>query len=106
MKPDTEAPGAVPARQPRRGVRLFVALHLVAIGTIYAVAWVVGGGFAGPPMPVPTAAMPNLPAIPPAPVPTAPRQQTQTVAQVPLPEWTRRAEVAAPWAAGGHEHRH
>lgn len=97
MRPDTETSEAARAGRQRRGVRLLVALHLGAVGALYAVAVVVGGGFAGPPMPLLTVAMgsPQPALATPVPITTAPAAPTGTPA--PLPEWTRRAEVAAPW---------
>lgn len=98
MKHDTEAPEVTPASRHRRGVRLFIALHLIAVGAIYAIALVVGGGFAGPPMPPITTAMASpvhAPTVPPAPFETMPTERP--VAPATLPEWTRRTEIAAPW---------
>lgn len=97
MKPGTEATGATSTGRQRRSVRLFVALHLGAVGAIYAIALLVGGGFAGPPMPSPTVAMANPPALPAAAVPTAALRSAPATAPAPLPEWTRRPEIAAPW---------
>jgi hypothetical protein len=78
-----------------------VALHLGAVGTIYVVALVLGDGFAGPTMPPPTVAMasPQAALSAPGPTATSPAAPTfaPTAAPAPLPEWTRRAEVAAPW---------
>jgi hypothetical protein len=77
-----------------------VALHLGAVGLIYAVALVMGGGFAGPTMPVTgplarasvkppsSAAAPSQAVLHPAANPTVPMV---------LPEWTRRTEIAPPW---------
>ena len=97
MKPDIDEPGGNPAGSHRTRVRLFVALHLVAVGTIYAVALAVGGGLAGPPMPplvVATAKPQSAPEAQPlhGAVPVA-----MPVAPSPTPEWTRRPEIAAPW---------
>lgn len=97
MKPEADSPDAVPERRHRRGVRLFVALHLGAVGAIYAVAVVVGGGFSGPPMPLLTAAMAAPQPNPASPAPFVAVPGAQTAVPAPLPEWTRRAEVAAPW---------
>jgi hypothetical protein len=78
-------------------VRLFVALHLAAVGILYALAVTLGGGFGGPPMPPITGvtAAPSLASAAPAPAPAPPT--TQPLAPAPLPDWTRRAEIAAPW---------
>jgi len=74
-----------------------VALHLGAVVAIYEVAVVVGGGFAGPPMPPLTVAMASPQAALATPVPIATAPTAPTGSPAPLPEWTRRAEVAAPW---------
>ena len=97
MRPDTEAPEAARAGRHRRGVRLFVALHLGAVGAIYAVAVVVGGGFTGPPMPPLTVAMAKSQPIPAMPYPRIPVAAAPMVGPAPRPEWTRRPEIAAPW---------
>lgn len=101
MKPrgDTDASGTEQASGHRRGVRVFVALHLAAVGIIYAIAVTVGGGFAGPPMPPITVAMASPPAAPATRAPTPPMAQPTTPhhAPAPLPDWTRRAEIPAPW---------
>ena len=97
MKPDTDTPDTARAGRHRRGVRLFVALHLGAVGAIYAVAVVVGGGFSGPPMPPLTVAMASPQAALATPVPIATTTVAPTVAPAPLQEGMRRVEVAAPW---------
>lgn len=99
MKPraETDASGAGQASGPRRGVRVFVALHLAAVGMIYAIAVTVGGGFAGPPMPPITVAIASPPAAPATRAPTPPPPTTSLPAPAPLPDWTRRAELPAPW---------
>lgn len=97
MKPGSDASGRAGAGRHRRGVRLFVALHLVAVGTIYAVAVSVGGGFAGPPMPPATVALASTPAAPATPATAGPLSAAQPVAPAPLPDWTRRAEIPPPW---------
>ncbi len=101
MKPGDEATPAVPDRARRRRVRLFVALHLGVAGLIYAVALVIGGGFAGPTMPLVTHAL----------TPESAKQLTNSAAPsravtepvaapstyTGLPVWTQRAEIPAPW---------
>ena len=99
MKPADGSSDAVPEGKHRRGVRLFVALHLGAVGTIYAIALVVGGGFAGSPLPPITTAMASpdhVPATLPERAETLPT--VRSAAPVPVPDWTRRTEIAAPWA--------
>jgi hypothetical protein len=78
-------------------VWVFVALHVAAVGILYALAVTLGGGFVGPPMPPITGAMavPSLVSAAPAPAPAQPT--TQPLAPAPLPDWTRRAEIPAPW---------
>lgn len=97
MKPEADASGTAQAGRHRRGVRIFVALHLAAVGTLYAAAVTVGGGFAGPPMPPIAHARASPPALPAAPAlaPAAPERHAATPAFP--PDWTRRAEIAAPW---------
>ena len=97
MRPDAESPDAVPERRHRRGVRLFVALHLGAVGAIYAVALVVGGGFTGPPMPPLPLAVAKPQPIAASPAPMVAVTGAQTAVPTPLPAWTGRAEIAAPW---------
>lgn len=98
MKPAAESSDAVPERRHRRSVRLFVALHLGAVGTIYAIALLVGGGFAGSPMPPIMMAMASPDHAPATLSEPAETQSTdRSVAPVPVPDWTRRAEIAAPW---------
>lgn len=94
---DTDASGTEQAGRQRRGVRLFVALHLAAVGVIYAVAVTVGGGFAGPPMPPITVAMASPPKLSVGRTPAPALPMTQPLAPAPLPDWTRRAEIPAPW---------
>jgi hypothetical protein len=72
-------------------------LHLGAVGTIYAAAVLVGGGFAGTPIPPLTAAMVNLPVAFAVRAPAESAPTARTAAPGPLPEWTRRAEIPAPW---------
>jgi hypothetical protein len=98
VKPAAKSSDAVPERRHRRGVRLFVALHLGAVGTIYAIALVVGGGFAGTPMPPITTAMASPDHVP-ATLPEGAETLTtdRSVAPVPVPDWTQRTEIAAPW---------
>ncbi len=99
MKPDTESEDAVSAGRHRRGVRLFVVLHLGAFATIYALAVALGGGWAGPPMPPLAAA--SASASPAAAAPQRPRPGRETPASTlptaDLPAWAQRAEVSAPW---------
>jgi hypothetical protein len=93
----TDASGTEKAPRLGRGVWVFVALHVAAVGILYALAVTLGGGFVGPPMPPITGAMavPSLVSAAPAPAPAQPT--TQPLAPAPLPDWTRRAEIAAPW---------
>lgn len=98
MRPDSQAASAAAAGGQRRRVRIFVALHLGAVGAIYAAALIVGGGFAGPPMAPLTAASASTHRD--APRPTS---HAQPVAATPSdaaawPAWMTRADVAAPWA--------
>ena len=99
MKPAAETSDARPDGRHHRRVRLFVALHLGAVGAIYAIAVVAGGGFTGPPMPPLTVAIAMMD---PQPVPASVSARVttpsaQTVQLTPVPEWTRRPEIAAPW---------
>lgn len=74
-----------------------MALHVGAVGAIYAVALVVGGGFAGPAMPPLTVAMDHPQ---PARATLAPRGMVSAAplaAPAPEPDWTRRPQIAAPW---------
>lgn len=103
MKPDERVPSRAASGQQRRGVRLFVALHLGAVGTIYAIALAVGGGFSGPPMP-PIPTMPPIRVAPATPLAVPPAltlggavPSPRTNAPARAPEWTQRAEVSAPW---------
>ncbi len=101
MKPDAEAAPAASDRAQRRRVRLFVALHLGAVGIIYAVALVLGGGFAGPPVPPVASTLAHasvkLPtsAATPSPAVTDPAANPSVLTV--LPDWTRRAEIPPPW---------
>ena len=97
MKPDIEETGAVSLGSQRRRVRFFVALHLGAVGTIYAVAMVVGGGLAGPPMPPLTVAMARPQVAPATQHPSVAAPVAVPVEPSPTPEWTRRPEIVAPW---------
>jgi hypothetical protein len=97
VKPDIEEPGGIPVGSHRPRVRLFVALHLAAVGTIYAVALVVGGGLAGPPMPPLAVAMAKAQPAPEVQSPLVVMPAALPVAPSPTPEWTRRPEIAAPW---------
>lgn len=106
MKPGAEVSSEkreAPEGAQRRRVRLFVALHLGAVGLIYAVALFLGGGFAGPNWP-PAASTLALASVQP-PANPAPRGEAvpQPVAH-PLPAavqpaWTQRAELPPPWEA-------
>ncbi|GAP36792.1 hypothetical protein ISF6_2632 [Piscinibacter sakaiensis] len=80
-------------------MRVFVALHLAAVGIIYAIAVTLGGGFAGPPMPPITVATASPPAVPVTRALAPPTSQptTSLLAPAPQPDWTRRAEIPAPW---------
>jgi hypothetical protein len=92
-----------PERAQRRRVRLFVALHLGAVGLIYAVALVLGGGFAGPTMP-PVASTLAQASIK-LPVGVAPEgsavMERSANPPVPteLPDWTQRADIPPPWGS-------
>jgi hypothetical protein len=92
-----EEPGALSVGSHRRRVRLFVALHLGAVGTIYAVAMAVGGGLAGPPVPPVAVAMAKPQPAPEAQSPLGAVPVVLPVEPSPTPEWTRRPEIAAPW---------
>lgn len=99
-------PGAGPAgpqreRANRRRVRLVVALHLLAVGLIYTITLVFGGGLAGPMRP-PDAARPAgsaaaRPDTAVGPLPVTAASVTDPSAATGLPEWARRVEIAAPW---------
>jgi hypothetical protein len=96
VKPEIEERGATRGGAHRRHVRLFVALHLGAVGTTYAVALVVGGGVSDPPMPPLTMAMAKPQAAPSVP-PHVAMPMAVPVTPSPTPEWTRRPEIATPW---------
>lgn len=99
MKPEAtaaSATAAVPGGDQRRRVRLFAALHLGAVGAIYALALFVGGGYAGPPMPATTGVASNAPVAMHAPPPLAPEAPVTTT-ESPLPAWARRVETMQPW---------
>ena len=77
----------------RRRVRWFVAAHLMALATIYGVAYTVGGGWAqGLP---PDLRVTSAPAVAPA-APTA-ASAVVTAAAGELPAWAQRSELPAPW---------
>ncbi len=97
MKPDTDASGAAEVDRDRRRVRHFVALHLAAVGIIYAVAVTVGGGFAGPPMPPITVTMASPPAAPAKRAPAPALSAEQSFYAAVLPDWAHRFEIPAPW---------
>jgi hypothetical protein len=83
---------AKPGGQQRR-IRWFVGLHLAAVGTVYAVASSIGGGWNQP--------MPPLPgtlstATTPVTLPMDAKTDTRATGAS-QPEWTQRAELAAPW---------
>ena len=81
----------------RRRVRFLVALHLGAVGTIYAVAVAVGGGLAGPPMPPLTVAMARPEVAPTTQHPSVAAPVAVPAIPAALPDWTSRSEIAAPW---------
>lgn len=89
--PSTEDPS-----QSRR-VRLFVALHLGAVGAIYALAVAIAG-LAGPSMPPVPVAMAVHEGAPPATRHAAAVPATPDAGETPAPAWTQTAEVAPPWA--------
>jgi hypothetical protein len=97
VKPASEQPDGIPVGSQRRRVRFFVALHLGAVGTIYAVAVVVGGGFAGPPMPPLTVAMARPEVAPTTQHPSVAAPVAVPAIPAALPDWTSRSEIAAPW---------
>lgn len=101
MKPDLDALNPVTAGQHRRRVCVFVALHVIALGALYAAALVVGGAMAGPPMPLNAVAMANDSDKPRALARTevVPLPRTDTSAPTGAPDWARRAEIPAPWDA-------
>jgi hypothetical protein len=78
-------------------VRLFVVLHLAAVGVIYALAWVVGGGWGGPPTPRLTRAPATVPTAHPLPKALAPNPPVVTAEPTALPSWAQRADIAPPW---------
>lgn len=96
MKPDATAPSTALEGPQRRRVRLFVALHLGAVGTIYALALIVGGGFGGLPMPPLTGAPASAAGPSPAPEHAVQHPPVVTSAATALPEWARRTEITLP----------
>jgi hypothetical protein len=83
----------------RRQVRWFVALHLGAVGGMYALALSVGGGYAMPPFPVnertqwrPVTAA-TAATVAPRPEPPSP----DSGERIHLPQ---TADLAAPWSYG------
>jgi hypothetical protein len=97
LNPDSNADCAAPRRDQRRRVRAFVALHLAAVGLIYAIALIVGGGMSGPPMPPLTVATATVRHAEPRPGPVVVTVEATPPVAAPLPAWTQRAEVSAPW---------
>lgn len=97
MKPEAPAPSNTPEGDQRRRVRLFVVLHLGAVGAIYALALIVGGGWEGPPMPPLTVATVTAPAATLEPRQPVPAPPPVTLDPAPLPEWAQRVEITRPW---------
>lgn len=97
MKPQVEVFAADSAHQHRRGVRLFVGVHLAAVAAIYVIAVIVGGGFASPPLPTLTVAKANTSAARATSVRTDTQRSALPAATKPIPDWAGRAELAAPW---------
>ncbi|NUZ07390.1 hypothetical protein HQN59_16625 [Schlegelella sp. ID0723] len=97
MRSDADSAAEPLGADQRRRVRIFVALHLGALAMIYAIAWSVGGGFAGPSMPAPDAlaAVAQKAEAPLIPVTQTPAPATS--APDPLPAWAERVETQAPW---------
>ncbi len=97
MKPEAVAPSDAPEGDQRRRVRLFVALHLGAVGAIYALALLVGGGYQGPPMPPLTVARASAPDAMTEPKQRVPAPPANTMEAAQLPAWAQRVEIARPW---------
>ena len=97
MKPEAVVPSDAPGGDQRRRVRLFVALHLGAVGAIYALALIVGGGYQGPPMPPLTVASASAPDAMPEPKQRVPAPPANTMETAPLPAWAQRVETTRPW---------
>ncbi len=75
----------------RRRVRWFVSAHLAAVGTLYALALGIGGGWAGHlPPDLRVAAAPAVTAVPT--LAEAPAART-----VERPDWAQRPELSWPW---------
>lgn len=75
----------------RRRVRCFVAAHLAAVSTLYALAQAIGGGWVDHlPPDLRVAAAPAVPAVP-AVAAAAAAQGAE------LPDWAQRPELNAPW---------
>jgi hypothetical protein len=97
VKPDATLPSTPRADDQRRRVRLFVALHLAAVGAIYALALLAGGGHGGPPMPPPGAAPVTAQAAAAVRMPPTPGGPSITPTAPALPAWAQRVETAGPW---------
>lgn len=97
MKPEVTATSAAPEGSQRRRVRLFVAVHLGALGEIYALALIVGGGFEGPPMPPLSEAPATAYASRLVPDKSAPIPPVVAWEPTALPAWEQRAEITRPW---------
>ena len=78
----------------RRRVRCFVAAHLAAVSTLYALAQAIGGGWADHlPPDLRVAAASAVPAVP-----AVPAVAAAAAAQgAELPDWAQRPELNAPW---------
>ena len=75
----------------RRRVRWFVSAHLAAVGTLYALALGIGGGWTEHlPPDLRVAAAPAAPVVPA--LAAAPSARTAEP-----PDWAQRAELSSPW---------
>lgn len=97
MKPDSTPNSAAREPDQRRRLRFFAALHLGAVGAIYALAWLVGGGLASAPMPPLNVAPAASPAERPAPQREAAAAPALATEVSTLPAWAQRAEITLPW---------
>lgn len=97
MKPDPTPNSAAREPDQRRRLRLFAAFHLGAVGAIYALAWLVGGGLASPPMPPLNVAPVASPAERPAPLREGAAAPVLATDASVLPAWAQRAEITPPW---------
>lgn len=97
MKREATAPPNASGGDQRRRVRLFVALHLGAVGAIYALALIAGGGFEGPPMPPLTVASATASAAMLEPSQRVTTSPALTLDPAPLPAWAQRVEITRPW---------